>query len=110
MKKSRVLAAIFVVLALAAATVGFIERGPLIAWYRSCTEKGGIKGLFYCPMHPAFTSDRPGNCAICGMSLVKKETADAPAGGQKAGRWRQEDTLLSQSHESPGHLAGPDEG
>ncbi len=83
MKKSRVLAAIFVVLALAAATVGFIERGPLIAWYRSCTEKGGIKGLFYCPMHPAFTSDRPGNCAICGMSLVKKETADAPAGGQK---------------------------
>jgi len=83
MRKSRVIAVILVVLALAAATVGFIERGPLIAWYRSCTEKGGIKGLFYCPMHPSFTSDRPGNCAICGMSLVKKETAGAPAGGQK---------------------------
>ena len=22
-------------------------------------------------MHPTFTSDRPANCAICGMSLVK---------------------------------------
>ncbi len=84
MGKGRVLAVILVILALAAVTVGFIERGPLIAWYRSCTAKDGIKGLFYCPMHPAFTSDRPGSCAICGMDLVKKETAGAPAGGQKA--------------------------
>jgi hypothetical protein len=80
MKKSRVFAVVFVVLAIAAATVGYIERGPLIAWYRSCTAKGGVKGLFYCPMHPAFTSDRPGSCAICGMNLVKKEAADVPAG------------------------------
>ncbi len=31
------------------------------------------KTIYYCPMHPNFTSDKPGNCAICGMSLVKKE-------------------------------------
>jgi len=36
-------------------------------------------------MHPSFTSDRPGNCAICGMSLVKKESADASAAQQKGG-------------------------
>ncbi|HYG23458.1 MAG TPA: efflux RND transporter periplasmic adaptor subunit [Verrucomicrobiae bacterium] len=26
---------------------------------------------FHCPMHPTYTSDRPGDCPICGMSLVR---------------------------------------
>lgn len=37
--------------------------------------KGGIeaaKEIYYCAMHPDFISQRPGNCLICGMSLVKK--------------------------------------
>lgn len=29
--------------------------------------------IYYCPMHPYYTSDKPGNCPICGMTLVKKE-------------------------------------
>jgi len=29
------------------------------------------KDLYYCPMHPGFTSDKPGDCGICGMKLVK---------------------------------------
>ena len=29
------------------------------------------KGTYSCPMHPAYTSDKPGDCAICGMKLVK---------------------------------------
>jgi membrane fusion protein, copper/silver efflux system len=37
------------------------------------------KGIYYCPMHPNFTSDKPGNCPICGMSLVKKETSQSEA-------------------------------
>jgi hypothetical protein len=82
MKKSRILAAVLAVLALVAATVGFIERRPLAAWYHSFTAGGEIKGLYYCPMHPSFTSDRPGNCAICGMTLVKKEAADVPVARQ----------------------------
>src|SRR5204862_5297947 len=24
---------------------------------------------YYCPMHPSYTSDRPGECPICGMTL-----------------------------------------
>jgi len=30
------------------------------------------KGLYYCPMHPTYTSDRPGDCPICNMKLVKR--------------------------------------
>ena len=32
------------------------------------------KAVYYCPMHPTYTSDRPGNCPICGMKLVKSES------------------------------------
>lgn len=29
--------------------------------------------VYVCPMHPTYTSDRPGDCPICGMRLVKRE-------------------------------------
>jgi len=29
---------------------------------------------YTCPMHPEIIRDKPGNCPICGMTLVKKET------------------------------------
>lgn len=32
------------------------------------------KAVYYCPMHPSYTSDRPGDCPICNMKLVKKNT------------------------------------
>jgi hypothetical protein len=28
--------------------------------------------VYYCPMHPNYTSDHPGTCPYCGMGLVKK--------------------------------------
>ena len=33
----------------------------------------GEQEVYYCPMHPAYTSDRPGTCPTCNMNLVKKE-------------------------------------
>lgn len=32
-----------------------------------------VKAVYYCAMHPDFTSDRPGNCMICGMTMIKGE-------------------------------------
>ncbi len=32
---------------------------------------------YHCPMHPSYTSDRPGDCPICGMRLVPMEEAES---------------------------------
>ena len=41
------------------------------------------RDVYYCPMHPTYTSDRPGTCPICNMNLVKKEiTPEMPEARQ----------------------------
>lgn len=37
------------------------------------------KEIWYCPMHTYYTSDKPGNCPICGMLLVKKQPKESTA-------------------------------
>ncbi len=38
-------------------------------------HKSESKGVFYtCPMHPEIVRDKPGNCPICGMTLVEKNS------------------------------------
>lgn len=39
------------------------------------TPQKSKKPLYRCPMHPQYTSDRPGRCPICGMDLVKVKEA-----------------------------------
>ena len=41
------------------------------------TPAAGV--TYTCPMHPEIVRDAPGNCPICGMKLVKRETP-APKG------------------------------
>ena len=75
-RKLGIVAAIAVVLALIAGVV---------IWQRAKTHPAAAhveanQGSFYqCPMHPQVTSDKPGNCPICGMKLVKR------TGSQQAG-------------------------
>jgi hypothetical protein len=40
------------------------------------THDESMYGTYYCPMHPTYTSDRPGNCAICQMRLVLRQAQD----------------------------------
>ncbi len=40
------------------------------------------QATYYCPMHPTYTSDRPGDCPICQMRLVKRDAATAPSSSQ----------------------------
>ena len=37
------------------------------------------RATYYCPMHPTYRSDRPGDCPICNMKLVKVEAMDTQA-------------------------------
>ncbi|MEI7481446.1 MAG: efflux RND transporter periplasmic adaptor subunit [Elusimicrobiota bacterium] len=43
------------------------------------SEVGQHKGMYHCPMHPTYVSDKPGECPICGMNLVKTEESPSPA-------------------------------
>ncbi len=60
--------ALFVVLLLLAV----VSIASYVAWRRDegRTARVGVGQRWHCPMHPAYTSDRAGDCPICGMALV----------------------------------------
>ncbi len=43
--------------------------------------KDDAQPIYYCPMHPEYTSDRPGDCLICNMSLKLRKKDDSQASG-----------------------------
>jgi RND family efflux transporter MFP subunit len=51
-----------------------------ISWKTIQTSKSENvkKDIYYCPMHKDYVSDKPGNCPICEMKLVKKGSEDQP--------------------------------
>jgi len=59
-----------------AVVIALIAGG--VIWQRAKTHPAGTHAeadqfsTYYCPMHPTVRSDRPGNCPICGMNLVKR--------------------------------------
>ncbi|MFA5159602.1 MAG: efflux RND transporter periplasmic adaptor subunit [Candidatus Omnitrophota bacterium] len=64
---------LLIVIAVIAVTGGILAFN----FYRASSHAGlhAEKPVYYCPMHPDYTSDRPGNCPICNMTLVKRETS-----------------------------------
>jgi membrane fusion protein, copper/silver efflux system len=70
---------VMILLGLAVQTGCKKQTGPSSG---SNTVTAQTKEIYYCPMHPQVISDKPGNCPICGMTLVKKEAVQ-PAGGTK---------------------------
>jgi Cu(I)/Ag(I) efflux system membrane fusion protein len=61
-----------------------VSIGSYVMWRRAPTgaTHAAKKALYRCPMHPSYTSDKPGECPICGMTLERipeKETAAAAA-------------------------------
>ena len=72
---------IFGVIVLLIAGGAVIMEGK--AWKSSKAGGAARADVYYCPMHPTYTSDRPGTCPICNMNLVKKEiTPEMPEARQ----------------------------
>ena len=95
-------------IAAVAAGAAFATRGT---WTPLITAKQGAKlpaaeraKYFYtCPMHPQIVKERPGDCPICGMALVKKEVQ--PATG-KAGM----ENMTGMTHEKHAAAVSPEVG
>lgn len=68
-----------------AVALGWFYRSP----HEHHHSQKAVKNVYYCPMHPTYTSDRPGDCPICNMALVKRK--------------KQEGASIASSTKNAGH-------
>lgn len=67
-----------------AAILVLVAAGGIWTYTRIGGHAGHVDGAgkdttrtYYCPMHPTYRSEKPGNCPICSMKLVPLETASS---------------------------------
>lgn len=87
-KKKNIFKIIFVLLiiTLILVSVAYLlnARYHIFKGHTLAKSQGAVKEIYYCPMHPTYTSDKPGDCPICGMKLVKKEAKTPTEEGRGA--------------------------
>src|SRR3989344_9302696 len=76
MMPKRLVAVLFVFVAVAGTLI--VLRTGIISKFKTGTHETK-SDLYYCPMHPTYTSDKPGDCPICNMKLVKREKTQVSA-------------------------------
>jgi Cu(I)/Ag(I) efflux system membrane fusion protein len=77
------------------AITAVIAAGSILSYCggkrNTTTSSSSEQQLYTCPMHPAIVQDHPGQCPICGMTLVPRQRANpngapaAPAGSASGG-------------------------
>ncbi len=61
---------------------------------------------YYCPMHPSYTSPKPGNCPICNMALVKRESEPGAGAAEKKAHDDTDLHSICYLHNCPMHRDG----
>jgi len=64
----------------------FVLLSLFLIFSLSCFKEGKKeekKAKYFCPMHPTYTSDKEGDCPICGMKLVPVEEEKVEAKDEK---------------------------
>ncbi len=64
-----------------------LQRTQLGMWLKRGEEasRSAAKTVYYCPMHPEYKSERPGECPICGMTLVPLQSPSKGVAQKQAG-------------------------
>lgn len=72
--------------AFAAALAVLLAAGWLVRMWRQTrpASQESQAVTYYCPMHPSYTSEKPGDCPICNMKLVPMEKKEGGKGGERA--------------------------
>jgi membrane fusion protein, copper/silver efflux system len=84
-KARRKIAGTLVLIVLTVATAFYlgkqVGKSTRSAQTAGSSEPVSTKDTYYCPMHHNYKADKPGNCPICSMKLVKREKAPMAAEG-----------------------------
>src|SRR5262245_996988 len=70
----------------------YADKLQKIGWLSKITgktqeqETSRQREIYYCPMHKKYQSDKPGNCPICSMQLVKMEKSASAETGTSQNR------------------------
>ncbi|MDB5106580.1 MAG: hypothetical protein JWP91_4269 [Fibrobacteres bacterium] len=83
MKKANLIPWVLLALAIAGGGLWHVKRGAVAP---ADPKPAHVhKTLYTCAMHPQYISDKPGNCPICGMTLVPVDGERAGGAGDTAG-------------------------
>lgn len=96
---------IILLIVVGVATVFSLRSGTVGEFF---SGQSASKNVYYCPMHPTYTSDRPGSCPICNMSLVKRKPEKSEESSDSMNMKRMQDLsgMSMENTEHAGHTAG----
>ena len=88
MTRKQIIALVVVLLLLSAGAIWcfWVKKYRIIPHMKEDLSATKQSKVYVCPMHPNYTSDKPGDCPICGMKLIDKtpvKESDEHAGHEK---------------------------